>query len=162
MLDWCEAVAHEAARGRIEPVRQPARLPEPGPARPGEIDLSSDEQADVHSEIEIITSRSLLSRAILESGLNATIVRAGWRPVRYWQWLRSRRDATLLDGAGRELVVENTSLDPAIGTPQEYEVTFTSDVEYELSASGSVLGRGRLNEPLRVNCARKAVHVPSA
>lgn len=122
----------------------------PPSARPGEIDLSSDEQADVHSEIEIITSRSLLSRAILESGLNATIVRAGWRPVRYWQWLRSRRDATLLDAAGRELVVESTSLDPAIGTPQDYEVTFTSDVEYELSASGSVLGRGRLNEPLRV------------
>jgi predicted dehydrogenase/nucleoside-diphosphate-sugar epimerase len=39
VLEWCEAVSAEAVRrhhGRVETLR-PARLPEPGPARPGEI-----------------------------------------------------------------------------------------------------------------------------
>lgn len=123
----------------------------PAASRSGEIDLSGDEQADVHSEIEIITSRSLLSRAILESGLNASIVRAGAKPVRYWSWLRSRRDAALLDGTSRELSVENTTLDAAVGRPQKYEVSFSTDTEYDVSASGRVLGHGRLNERLQID-----------
>jgi predicted dehydrogenase/nucleoside-diphosphate-sugar epimerase len=36
VLDWCEAIAAEALRGRTE-APAPARLPEPGPARPGEV-----------------------------------------------------------------------------------------------------------------------------
>jgi predicted dehydrogenase/nucleoside-diphosphate-sugar epimerase len=36
VLDWCEAIAAEAARGRTAPAPQPA-LPAPGPARPGEV-----------------------------------------------------------------------------------------------------------------------------
>ncbi|HTV20934.1 MAG TPA: GNVR domain-containing protein [Polyangiaceae bacterium] len=122
----------------------------PAAARPGDIDLSGDEQADVDSEIEIITSRSLLTRAIFESGLNASIARAGWRPVRYWQWLQSGRDGSLLDGTSKELTVDGTSLDPAIGKPREYDVNFVTDTEYELGVEGRVLGRGRLSVPLQV------------
>lgn len=122
----------------------------PSAARPGDIDLSGDEQADVESEIEIITSRSLLTRAILESGLNASIARAGWRPVRYWQWLQSGRDGSLLEGTSKELTVDGTALDPAIGKPREYDVSFSTDTEYELAMEGRVLGRGRLNVPLQV------------
>lgn len=123
----------------------------PAASRSGEFDLSGDEQADVHSEIEIITSRSLLSRAVVESGLNASIVRAGAKPVRYWSWLRSRRDAALLDGTSRELSVENTTLDPAIGRPQKYEVSFSTEADYDVSVSGRVLGHGRLNERLQID-----------
>src|SRR5947199_447017 len=38
VLDWCEAIAGEARRGRTEGASEtaPARLPEPGPARPDE------------------------------------------------------------------------------------------------------------------------------
>jgi tyrosine-protein kinase Etk/Wzc len=115
-----------------------------------EIDLSGGAQADVDSEIEIITSRSLVSRAILESGLNVMVLRAGWQPVRYWQWLLSGRDAALLDGASRELAVENTSLTASIGKAQKYEVSFSSNLEYELFASGRLLGHGRLGEVLEV------------
>lgn len=123
----------------------------PAVSRSGELDLAGDEQADVHSEIEIITSRSLLSRAVLESGLNASLSRVGAEPIRYWAWLRARRDPALLDGVSRELAVENTALDAALGRPQKYEVSFSTEADYDLSASGRVLGHGRLNERLQVD-----------
>jgi predicted dehydrogenase/nucleoside-diphosphate-sugar epimerase len=36
VLDWCEAIAAEALQGHV-PAQTPARLPAPGPARPGEV-----------------------------------------------------------------------------------------------------------------------------
>lgn len=36
VLEWCEAIASEATRGKVETLR-PASLPKPSPARPGEI-----------------------------------------------------------------------------------------------------------------------------
>jgi predicted dehydrogenase/nucleoside-diphosphate-sugar epimerase len=37
VLDWCEAIAAPAVRGRTAVPPAPARLPEPGPARPDEV-----------------------------------------------------------------------------------------------------------------------------
>ena len=117
---------------------------------PSEIDLSGGAQADVSSEIEIITSRSLLSRAVIESGLNVAIVPSGWKPARYWQWLLSGRDPNVIDRAAQELSTEGTWLAPSVGSPQKYELSFATNSEYELSASGRALGHGRLGETLRV------------
>ena len=39
------------------------------------------------SEIEILRSQSLVTRAVLESGLNADVSRAGQAPPRYLDWL---------------------------------------------------------------------------
>ncbi|MET0410614.1 MAG: GNVR domain-containing protein [Polyangiaceae bacterium] len=112
------------------------------------IDLSGDAHADVESEIEIITSRSLIARAIYESGLNVALTHAGWKPVRYWQWRSSGRDASLLESAPRELTVVAAALAPTVAKPRKYELSFTSSSEYDLIAQERVLAHGRLGEPL--------------
>jgi tyrosine-protein kinase Etk/Wzc len=123
----------------------------PAAQRPDEIDLSGDAHADVQSEIEIITSRSLVSRAILESGLNVDLTPAGWKPVRYWQWLSSGRDPALLDGVTRELGVERASLAPPIAKARRYELSFTGASEYEVFDAGRFVASGRLGETLEAD-----------
>jgi tyrosine-protein kinase Etk/Wzc len=115
------------------------------------IDLSGDAHADVESEIEIITSRSLVSRAIYESGLNVRLTRAGWKPVRYWQWLASGRDASLLDGAPHELTVVAAALAPEVAKARKYELSFTSPNEYDLIGNERVLAHGQLGMPLELD-----------
>jgi uncharacterized protein involved in exopolysaccharide biosynthesis len=119
----------------------------PGP-RSEQLELSAGDQVDVGSEIEILTSRSLVARAAVESGLQVVLARAGSAPVRYWQWLLSRRDAQLLEQGAPELKVAQSSLPAAGGRSETYDVSFSTQDTYELSAAGRVLGQGRLGEPL--------------
>ncbi|MDB4973022.1 MAG: hypothetical protein JWN48_1363, partial [Myxococcaceae bacterium] len=122
----------------------------PGGSHAGELDISGGVQGDVGSEIEILKSQSLVSQAILDSGLNVTVRPVGWRPPKFWQWLLAKRDPKLLDVPAKELKVVDTSLSDDSRGSQRFQVDFVSDEEYELRADDQLLGRGKLRTSLKL------------
>jgi len=121
------------------------------PARAGqELEISASSQGVVGSEMEIIQSRSLVSRAILESGLNVGISSAGSKTPRYGQWLLSRRDPLLLDVAAEELSSKDSVLTDRRAQEQAYTLRFVNDQDYEVWREGEKLGRGKLGEVVKV------------
>jgi len=115
-----------------------------------EIELSAGNQGIVGSELEIIQSRSLVSRASLESGLNVGITALGKQQPRYGQWLLSRRDPLLLDAASEELVAQDTRMTDVRAREQAYTLRFISDTEYEVWRETEKLGAGKLGEVVKV------------
>lgn len=116
----------------------------------GDLALNAETQTEVASEIEILRSQSLVTRAVLESGLNAAVTREGRTPPRYVDWLLSRRDPKLVDGVFDELRVSGASLsDRAAQAPRKYSVRFVGEGAYEVSEEGRLVGRGRLGEPFK-------------
>ncbi len=115
-----------------------------------EIEISAGSQGIVGSEIEIIQSRSLVSKAILESGLNVAIASVGAEQPRYGKWLLSRRDPLLLDVASEEIVAKNTLLTDERAQEQAYVLRFLGPEEYEVFREERSLGKGKLGEVLKV------------
>jgi tyrosine-protein kinase Etk/Wzc len=128
--------------GELEPAgRQPSAARE-------DIDLSGSEKGDAASEIEIITSRALVTRAILKSGLNVDIQPAGVPAPRYLPWLASKRDPRLLDAGPRELRATETDLGEEASEDAAYRVKFVDASRYELWSGTRRVGQGELGEPL--------------
>src|SRR6478752_4470776 len=94
-----------------------------------EIDLSQGSQGVIGSELEIIQSRTLVTKAILDSGLNVNIDVLGQKPPRYGQWLLSHRDARLLDVAPRALRAADAHLTGQDAKSQAFTVRFLSAVD---------------------------------
>jgi tyrosine-protein kinase Etk/Wzc len=115
-------------------------------AAKNEIELSPAGHGEMGSEVEILKSRSLITQAILASGLNVSVLPAGARPPRYWQWLWSGRSERLLDVADRELSATGAVLADRSLAHVLFNVAFTTGIDYELTRKGRVLGRGRLGE----------------
>lgn len=113
-----------------------------------DLGLSSGGQGDIASEIEILKSRSLVTRAILDAGLNVTVTVPGWKPPRYYRWLFARQSSALLDVASKELTAVDTQLSDRSASATPFEVTFVSDVDYEVRAAGQLVGHGKLGDPV--------------
>ena len=109
-----------------------------------ELDLAPGAHGDLGSEIEILTSRSLVTRSVLATGLNANVERPGSSPPRYWRWLLSRRSMGMLDEAADELSVADASLTDRSREFATFRVRFTTNVDYELRSDDRLLGTGRL------------------
>jgi tyrosine-protein kinase Etk/Wzc len=43
-------------------------------------------QSDVETQIELVTSKTLVQQALMETGLNAHVAAVGSRPLTFWQW----------------------------------------------------------------------------
>jgi tyrosine-protein kinase Etk/Wzc len=125
--------------GELEEGKAPSRSKE-------EIDLSVGSQGVVGSELEIIQSRTLVAKAILDSGLNVSIDVLGQKPPRYGQWLLSHRDAGSLDVAPRALRAADARLTDQNARSQSFSVRFLSAQEYEARREDGQVARGRLNE----------------
>jgi tyrosine-protein kinase Etk/Wzc len=121
-----------------------------GAASSADLDLSGSAEGRVGGEIEIIKSRSLVGKAALASGLNVSITPLGEETPRFWQWLASKRDPSLLDPALREVRAVDTQLAPEIRQGQAYVVKFLSADEYELFSQDRSLGKGKLGQPFTV------------
>ena len=136
-----------------------------GGQRDETIDLSPEVSGDVGTEVELLRSRSLIGRAVLASGVNATIKLPSWSPPRYYRWLLSFRSSELLDVASRELIAIDASLADRSATRGYFRIDFTSDVDFEIrdqtqgemlgwsiiglendGPSGRLVARGRLGE----------------
>jgi tyrosine-protein kinase Etk/Wzc len=116
-----------------------------------ELELSAGNQGVVGSEMEIIQSRSLVSRAVLDSGLNVSISRQGQNPPRYWKWLLARRDPLLLDRAAQELRAEGSLLTDERAQERAYTLRFSSEKDYEVRDEAQhALGRCTLAETCKV------------
>ena len=116
---------------------------------PGEFDFSGDGQGAVSSELEIVKSRSLVEQAVLEAGLNASVMPRGEEPPRYYAWLLARRDPALLDRGIRELRVRNASVPSGTRKPLELVAKFTSDRAYEVrTPAGALLAQAELGQAL--------------
>jgi tyrosine-protein kinase Etk/Wzc len=123
-----------------------------------DLELALGGQSDLGSEIEILRSRSLVWRAVHESGLNIEVSRLGSSPVRYWKWRLSGRDPSLLDAADKELRGVRAQLTDESQKERRFEVVFVSAAEFELWSPevrgirtripGQLLSRGRIGEPL--------------
>lgn len=115
----------------------------------GELDISGGGQGDVGSEIEILKSQSLVTRGILDAGLNVAITPVGWQAPRFWRWLASERDMRELDLAPKQIAAVNTSLVDNSRGPRRYRVEFVDAEWYEVrDAQQRVVGKGRLGEAL--------------
>lgn len=112
-----------------------------------EIDLSAGSQGVVGSEIEIIQSRTLVAKAISDSGLNVSIGLLGKKAPRYGQWLLTHRDPTVLDAAVQRLRAKDARLTDASAREQTFTVTFLSDTEYEARREDGRAAKGKLDEP---------------
>ena len=120
-------------------------------ARAGqELEISASSQGVVGSEMEIIQSRSLVSRAILESGLNVGISALGSKSPRYGEWLLAHRDPLLLDVAGEEVSAQDCLLTDRRAREQAYTLRFVTDTDYEVWRENAKLGAGKLGEVVRV------------
>jgi len=116
--------------------------------QPEQFDLLGTRSGDVGTEIEILKSRDLTKRAILESGLNVNLVPAGWSPPRYWRWRLARRDLNLLDVASRSVIPTNVALTTRTNSTRTFTVRFVTDRAYEVSRQGTVIGKGTLGAEL--------------
>ena len=115
-----------------------------------EIDLTAGSQGVVGSEIEIIQSRTLVAKAILDSGLNVGITLVGRKAPRYGEWLLSRRDPALLDVAVQSLRAQDARLTDPSARDQTYTVRFSSAEELEARREDGRSVKGRLGETLQL------------
>jgi len=108
--------------------------------QPDQFDFLGGRSGDVGTEMEILKSRDLIKRAILESGLNVRLSPAGWRAPRYWRWRLGRRDLELLDVGSRALVPRNVALSKNTNVARTFTVTVLKDGKYALAQDGQPLG----------------------
>jgi tyrosine-protein kinase Etk/Wzc len=113
------------------------------------IDVASSGRSDLGSEIEILESRSLVSRAILAAGLNTVVTTPTWSPPRYLTWLMSRRSPRLLDVAGEEIAVVDTYLADRSAPSATFGVAFVNDAQYEVRSGARLIGLGKLGDQVQ-------------
>src|SRR4051812_10796217 len=119
-------------------------LQERAPARtlaPGQWDFMAGESGDVGTEIEILRSQDLIRRAVLESGLNVTVLPADASRPRYWRWRLSHRDAELLEPGSRQLLISN-AIAGGTARVEGYRLRVLGGGGYELWRAGERLGAG--------------------
>jgi len=105
--------------------------------------------SDVFSEIEIMRSRSRVERAVLASGLNASLLPSGQQNPRLWQWLLSKRDPELLDAEQARARVAEAALPARASDVKTFAVEFTTADNFKVrDEDRHVVAQGRLGELL--------------
>lgn len=107
-------------------------LSSPQPPAGEEVDLTAGPQGDVGSEVEILTSRSLIAKAVLESGLNARLMRAGETQPRYWNWVISDRDPGLFDVAYHTLRANHAAFEERRRDRASYRLEFRDSSTFDV------------------------------
>jgi len=116
-----------------------------------QFDLFANDQSDVGTELEIVHSRYLINEAIIESSLNVTVTRAGWKPPRYWQWRMNRRNPELLDQDLKELRATVRPVNDVFVPDRQLRVTFTTPNRYEVYDRDQRIGVGTLGTPVMLD-----------
>jgi uncharacterized protein involved in exopolysaccharide biosynthesis/Mrp family chromosome partitioning ATPase len=124
-----------------------------GGARAGEVNPSgtgaTDAELNVPSEIAILSSRSVVGKAIARSGLNVE-VSAQPTPVRYVDWLLSKRNSAIIDG-GYSVVRAIESEAGPTHTERHWVVEFLDSTSFAVHAlDGRLLAEGVLGQRLVV------------
>jgi tyrosine-protein kinase Etk/Wzc len=110
---------------------------------------------DVETQVALIQSTSLLKKAILETGLNASIEPEGRPSLSYWRWryLYGQSIDAFAPQPGDLRVVDGTIDDP--GSPGiGYDVVFGNNGSFTLQAGGGWFSKrytvlsGQINQPV--------------
>lgn len=91
-------------------------------------------QSDVETQIELITARALIERAILETGLNTTITHAGAPALTYWRWKLYHGGQTSSFAPGPDTLQALYAT-----TPGKYRLITGANNSYELYTSSGWL-----------------------
>jgi uncharacterized protein involved in exopolysaccharide biosynthesis/Mrp family chromosome partitioning ATPase len=110
--------------------------------------LTTQDESEVASELEILQSRSLVKRAVLTSALNVHLSHAKQTTVPYWRWRLSGRDSRLLDGALNEVRPHETTLPRSVLTPRRFRVHFDDGTHFQLWSNGIRVATGEIGRPL--------------
>ena len=116
---------------------------------PDQLDFMGSRNGDVGTEIEILKSQDLVTRAALAAGLNVTVAPSGWTPPRYLRWRLSGRDLGLLDVGARHIIARDATLTGGSGRGREFTARFGDRGGYELWTAAQRLGAGKLGQPFR-------------
>ncbi len=104
----------------------------------------SDLQAvsDIETQVDLIKSKALVERAILESGLNAPVRPAGKPPLSYWAWtlLHAQAVGAYAPKPG-DLVAADAVLAAASGKPQRYEIEIGDGGAYRITQPRGWFGK---------------------
>jgi tyrosine-protein kinase Etk/Wzc len=113
-------------------------------------ELTGSGGSDVFSEIEIMRSRSRVERAVIESGLNASLRPRGTDSVRLWRWLQSERDPALLDADRKKLRVKRAALADRASQGASFSIEFADARSFRVrDADRQVILQGSLGELLQ-------------
>jgi uncharacterized protein involved in exopolysaccharide biosynthesis len=121
-----------------------ADRPAPGQV-PEQLDFLGGRHEHVGTEVEILKSRSLITRAVLASGLNVRLVPQGWGAPRYWRWRLGGRNRALLDRGAAQVLASGA----VAGEDAEFTVQFAAGGRYEIGRGKARVGSGRLGAPFR-------------
>jgi len=117
--------------------------------RSSDLDLGDDTEKEIAGEIEILSSQSLVTRAVLASGLNANVTGADGWSLRYLPWLLGGRDPHVVDAVHDDFTVSQAAFtDPQTRDKTKYGVRFGEHGDYDVTSDGRPLGHGKLGEPL--------------
>jgi uncharacterized protein involved in exopolysaccharide biosynthesis/Mrp family chromosome partitioning ATPase len=117
------------------------------------LDFLGGGRAELGTEIEVLKSESIVTRAILESGLNLAVTRADRAPVRYLSWRLSQRDPALVDQVAREIHARGALL-AKDSHSRGYQARFSNEKDYTLFAAGKQVAQGKLSQPLTTSEVR--------
>jgi tyrosine-protein kinase Etk/Wzc len=113
-------------------------------------ELTGSGGSDVFSEIEIMRSRSRVERAVLESGMNASLRPRGSDAVEMWRWLQSERDPALLDADHKRVRVALAALPTRASESQNFSVQFQDAEHFKVrDEHRQVVLEGNLGEALK-------------
>jgi tyrosine-protein kinase Etk/Wzc len=120
-----------------------ARSTAPAGAASSGLSFLSDFQAisDINTQVDLIKSKALVERAILESGLNAPVRPAGQLRMSYWAWslLHGQAVDAYAPKPG-DLVAADAVLAAASATPQKLEIEIGDGGTYRITQPGGWFG----------------------
>jgi tyrosine-protein kinase Etk/Wzc len=105
----------------------------------GPVNLSAySTQSDVETQIGLLTTGTLIQRALLETGLNTTLRLAGAAPLTYWRWrLFSHGSTAVFTPGPQDLEVVDTTL------AGHFRIVTGPDNTYKLYGKGKLFDDGK-------------------
>ena len=101
--------------------------------------------SSVNTQLQLIQSEALLKQAILETGLNASIVPVGQEPLSYWKWrLFYHRSIEAFAPGPNDLVAQFAMFADPAASGASFLLEFDDGGHYRLMTPGGVFTRPRL------------------
>ncbi len=96
----------------------------------------------------MLTSPVLVQQAVLDTGLNATVIGASSASPRYWQWrFLDGADTTAFSPHPRNLQALYANFDDQSISQEKYKIRFGKAGDYQILSDGSVVLNGHLGKP---------------
>ncbi|MEW6611906.1 MAG: polysaccharide biosynthesis tyrosine autokinase [Pseudomonadota bacterium] len=130
---------------------------------------STDRPAALQAEMEILKSRTLVNKAVLETGLNASVTSDQDKSITVWRWMTSGKDRRVLEPGPTAMKARFATVSSPDLSGKPLQITFQRDGRYQIRDENKrLLGEGELGKQmngqgvsLRLDAAH-ANYVPAA